>query len=107
MRKFIPVATVVTVGVAFAAIPAFAATKSVSLRDDVFSPKSLTIKKNTTVKWTWRGDNPHNVTVTKGPVKFHSATKTSGTYAKKFTRKGSYSIVCTIHAGMTQKIRVN
>ncbi len=107
MRKLIPVATVVAVGVSIAAIPAFAAPKTVSVRDNSFSPKSMTVKKNTTVKWVWRGSNPHDVRATKGPVKFRSAVKTSGSYSKKLTRKGTYSIICTIHDGMTQRIRVN
>jgi len=106
MRKLIPAAVVAT-AVAITALPAFAATKSVSLKDNSFSPKSLKISKGTTVKWTWRGSNPHNVTVTSGPVKFHSPTKTSGTFSKKLSKKGTYKIVCTIHAGMTQTIKVS
>ena len=92
--------------VAVTAIPAFGATKTISVRDDFFSPKSTSVKRNTTVKWVWRGDRPHNVTVTKGPVKFRSTTKTSGTYRKKLTRRGTYRIVCTLHSGMTQTIKV-
>jgi plastocyanin len=58
--------------------------------------------------WEWEGSNPHDVTVTKGPVRFHSRTKTSGTYAKKLTRRGTYKIVCTIHRrqGMKMTLRV-
>ena len=92
--------------VAVAAIPAFAATKTISVRDDFFSPKSTSVKRNTTVKWVWRGDRPHNVTVTKGPVKFRSSTKESGSYSKKMTRRGTYRIVCTLHSGMTQTLKV-
>ena len=91
---------------AVAAIPAFGATKTISVRDDFFSPKSTSVKRNTTVKWVWRGDRPHNVTVTRGPVKFRSTTKTSGTYRKKMTRRGTYRIVCTLHSGMTQTLKV-
>jgi len=106
MRKLIPVAVVATAGVSLAAIPAFAATKTISVRDNSFSPKTTTVKKNTTVRWVWRGSNPHNVVVTRGPVKFKSAVKTSGTYRKKLTRTGRYTIVCTIHSGMTSRITV-
>jgi plastocyanin len=107
MRKLTPVAVVAaTAGIAVAAIPAFAATKTVSLKDNSFSPKSLTISSGTKVKWVWKGSNPHNVTVTRGPKKFASPTKTSGSYTKVFHTKGTYTIVCTIHQGMTSKIRV-
>jgi plastocyanin len=44
------------------------------------------------------------VTVTKGPVSFNSRTKTSGTYAKKVTRRGTYKIVCTIHRSLGMKM---
>jgi plastocyanin len=36
----------------------------------------------------------------------HSSTKRSGTYSLKFNRAGSFSYKCTIHPGMTGKIRV-
>lgn len=109
MRKPIALAAVVaTAGLAAtAAIPAFASTRTISLKDNVFSPKSVTVKKGTTVKWVWRGKAPHNVTVTSGPVKFKSATKINGAYTKKMTRKGTYRIVCTIHPGMNLKLRVS
>jgi plastocyanin len=88
------------------AVPALAATKTIALRDTFFSPRSATVKKGTTVKWVWRGRLPHNVTVTKGPVKFHSRTFTRGSYAKKMTRRGTYRIVCTLHSGMNLTLRV-
>jgi plastocyanin len=88
------------------AVPALAATKSIALRDTFFSPKSVTVKKGTTVKWVWRGRLPHNVTVRKGPVKFHSSTKTKGSFSKKLTKRGTYRIVCTIHPGMNLTLKV-
>jgi len=106
MKKMISAATVVA-ATALLAIPAFAATKSVSVKDNFFSPKTLTVGKNSTVKWVWKGHAPHNVTVTKGPVKFHSSTKVSGTFSKKMTRRGSYTLVCTIHSGMKMTLKVN
>jgi plastocyanin len=49
----------------------------------------------------------HNVAVTKGPVKFRSSFKTSGTYSKTVRTAGTYTIVCTIHQpDMTMKLRV-
>jgi plastocyanin len=88
------------------AVPALAATKSIALRDTFFSPRSVTVKKGTTVKWVWRGRLPHNVTVRKGPVKFHSSTKTKGSFSKKLTKRGTYRIVCTIHPGMNLTLKV-
>jgi plastocyanin len=107
MRKLIPVAAVVaTAGISLATIPAFAATRTISVGDNFFKSKTVTVTSGTTVKWKWKGSAPHNVTVTKGPKKFHSSTKTSGTYSKKLFTKGTYTYVCTIHDGMTGKIKV-
>ena len=87
------------------ALPSGAAT-TVKVDDDVFSPKTVTVKSGTTVKWRWVGDDPHNVTVTKGPVKFHSGTQRKGSYSKKLRRGGTYKIVCTIHPGMAMTLKV-
>jgi plastocyanin len=89
------------VAVAAAAVPAFAATRTVTVGDNYFvrkgSPPTVTVKRGTTVKWVWRGSAPHNVTVKRGPVKFHSKTMNRGTFSRRLTRKGTYAIVCTIH----------
>lgn len=106
MKKLIPVAVVAAAGIATTAIPALAATKTISLKDDVFAPTSATVKKGTTVRWVWRGRHPHNVKVTSGPVKFASSVKTSGAFSRKLTRKGTYKIVCVIHPGMRMTLKV-
>jgi plastocyanin len=109
MRKLLILAAVPALTAAVA-IPALAATKSVEVGDDYFVRDSgvptVTVKKNDTVRWRWEGKHPHNVTVTSGPVKFHSSTKKSGTFTKKVTRKGTYRLVCTIHSGMKMTLKV-
>jgi plastocyanin len=109
MRKLLAL-TAVAGTAALAAVPALAATKSVKVGDDYFvrkgSPPTVTVKKNDRVKWVWAGRVAHNVYVTKGPQRFHSKTFVKGTYVHKMTRKGSYTIICTIHSGMEMKLRV-
>ena len=39
-------------------------------------------------------------------MKFGSSPQTGGSYAKKLTRKGHYTIVCTIHGGSDQKMKL-
>ena len=58
---------------------------------------TLRVKAGTKIVWKWTGHNPHNVTVTSGPRKFHSKTQTSGTFTAIPHKKGTYSIICTIH----------
>lgn len=88
------------------AVPSLAATTSVSLKDDFFSPSSKTVSKGTTVKFVWRGRSSHNVSVISGPSKFRSSLKTRGSYSKRLTRAGLYKITCTVHSGMDMRIRV-
>ncbi len=111
MRKRVlalPLALMASVGVSL--VPASGAigssTATVNLKDDFFSPKAKTVRKGTTVVFRWTGRAPHNVSVTRGPVKFSSKVQTKGSYRKKLTKKGTYTIVCTIHPGMGMKLRV-
>jgi plastocyanin len=90
------------------AASAFAATKTVSIGDNFFKPRTVSVKKGTTVKWVWKGKSPHNVTVRSGPTKFTSRTQTKGTFSKKLSKKGTYKIICTIHGAvqsLTIKVR--
>jgi plastocyanin len=106
MKKLVAGGAAVVVAGALA-VPALAATKTVQVKDNKFVAKSITVKRGTTVKWVWKGKAPHDVSVTKGPVKFKSSVKTSGRFSKKLTKRGTYSIVCTIHApDMRMTIRV-
>ena len=109
MRKLL-VAALLVVPAIFAA-QALAATRSVKIGDDYFVRKgsvpTVTVKKGTRVTWHWRGKDTHNLTVTKGPVKFRSSYKDSGSFSRKMRRAGTYTIVCTIHApDMKMKLRV-
>lgn len=100
-RASIVITAVATLAVSAAlAVSSFAATRTVAVKDDVFAPKRITVKRGTTLRWAWHGRAPHNVVVTSGPAKFRSRTQTNGAYSKKLTRKGTYKIVCTIHAPM-------
>jgi plastocyanin len=109
LRKAIVTALVVGLFGAGTA-PALAATKRVKVGDNWFVRSSgkptVTVSKNTKVRWVWRGDSLHNVTVTKGPAKFRSSSKTSGRYTKKVTRTGTYTIVCTVHGASDQSMKL-
>jgi plastocyanin len=74
------------------------ATKRVTVGDDFFRPRSVAIDRGDTVRWRWTGRNPHNVTVTRGPSRFKSSTRRSGSYSKRLRRRGTYRYICTIHS---------
>ena len=110
MRKLI-VAMLIAAASAVLATQALAATRSVKIGDDYFvrkgSPPTVTVRKGTKVTWRWTGRQLHNVAVTRGPVKFRSSLKRSGTFSKTLRRAGTYTIVCSIHQpDMTMKLRV-
>lgn len=102
---------------AIAAVPASAerqqagaaATKNVTVGDNFFSPSSVSIKRNDSVRFRWNGTSRrHNVSVRSGPVKFKSKTKRgSYTYTRKFGTKGTYKLYCTLHPdSMKATVRV-
>jgi plastocyanin len=104
MRKLIGLSAAVALAVA--AVPAFAATRTVKVADNVFSPAKMTVKKGTTVRWVWVGEKRHNVRVTSGPQKFASELQLTGDFPKKLRRKGTYRIVCDLHAEMKMTVKV-
>ena len=67
---------------------------------------TVTVSKGTTVTWSFRGSNPHSVTVSKGPRKFDSGVRSGGSYKKKLTKRGTYTIYCTVHGASDQKMKL-
>ena len=109
MRKLLVLALLTVLSGVLAAT-ALAATKTVKVGDNWFvrssGTPSVTVRSGDTVRWSWVGDAPHNVAVSKGPSKFTSRTMSSGIYRKRVTRKGTYTIICTIHGARDQSMRL-
>jgi plastocyanin len=93
------------------AVPALAATKSITVGDDYFIKKgggTVTVKRGTTVKWVFKGKSQHTVTgsgagsfIDSGPA------RKRGTYAVKVNKKGTFKLICSIHGArqrMTLKV---
>jgi plastocyanin len=99
-------AAALTAAALLTALPATAATQSIRLVDNKVRPAKVRVARGTTVRFVWAGHNLHNVYVFSGPQSFHSGTKAKGTYRRRLTRKGTYQLGCTLHAGMTLTIRV-
>jgi plastocyanin len=72
------------------------ATDAVAVRDNRFDPVAVSVGSTTTVEWTWRGANQHNVTFEDGQGS--SATKSSGTHQRAFGTTGTFRYRCTIHS---------
>jgi plastocyanin len=106
MRKAVSVlaALAVAAGLGAAAVPALSAGNTVSVSDDYFAAKTITVSRGSTVTWRWVGDDGHNV-VGKG---FRSKVKSSGTFKHRFAKRGTFRYTCTLHAddGMAGKVIV-
>src|SRR5690242_15721579 len=85
---------------------ALAATKSVGVKKSgtgyKFTTSTLHIAKGDTVRWSWSGSVPHNVT---GPG-FKSKTATKVTFSRTFTKAGTFKVVCTLHQALGQKMTI-
>lgn len=67
---------------------------AVDVRDNFYNLASTTVPVGTTVTWTWRGGNSHDVSFADGVA---SPVQSSGTYARQFTSAGTYTYICTVH----------
>ena len=102
-----PLAAALVLLAAAAAAPAAAANRSVTIRNIDFGPRTVHIHAGDTVRWLFRdGRTQHNVT-SRGRRHFRSSrSRSSGTFAVRFAKRGTYSYVCTIHANMRGKVIV-
>lgn len=77
-----------------------AGTKSVTIKDFEFGPKSVTVSKGDTVTWTNQDSAPHTATGT-GSDKFDTGNLKKGqSGSQKFTKTGSFAYICAIHPNM-------
>ncbi len=81
----------------------------VDVDDDFFSPASLKVKEDTTVKWNWVGDDVHDVTKGSGPGKFFESGPQQGSgvlFKQTFKKPGKYKIICSLHEEMRMDLKV-
>ena len=111
MRKLLVLSVLAAVAVLSAvfATTAPSATR-VNVGDNYFVRPSgvptVTVSKGTKVRWVWTGNDLHNVKVKRGPATFSSPSKKDGSYSKTMRKRGTYTIVCSIHGGGDQKMKL-
>jgi len=111
LRKLlVPVVLVVAGGLpALFAASAPSATR-VKVGDNYFVRPSgvptVTVSQGTRVKWAWTGKNLHNVKAISGPALFGSSSMKSGFYTKRMRKRGTYTIICTVHGAGDQKMKL-
>ncbi|MSX02140.1 MAG: hypothetical protein F2813_03155 [Actinobacteria bacterium] len=77
-----------------------AATKTIRVLDDKFSPTSTTVSRGTKLRFVWGGRHPHNVI---GPGA-NASVRVRGSYTATAKRSGTY--YCSIHSRMRMKVTV-
>ncbi len=85
--------------------PAPVQTSAVDVSDNTFTPSSIQVAVNTTVRWSWvQGASIHNVTISDGTG---SGNKSGGdSFSKTFSTAGTFTYQCTIHPSMTGSVLV-
>jgi len=111
VRKLIVLTVLVLAGGLLAVFAASAPSATrVKVGDNYFVRASgvptVTVSRGTKVTWYWTGERPHNVKVVSGPTRFGSSTMASGTYSKRVRQRGTYTIVCKVHGGSDQKMKL-
>ena len=74
----------------------------VAVKDNSFGPNSIEIPPDTTVTWTWVGNNDHNV----HGDGLGSPVQDEGAYEYTFEESGTYDYECTLHPGMKGRVIV-
>jgi plastocyanin len=88
---------------AWSAAPAKAATRNVSVEDNVYvdavsGTSTTTVAVGDTVVWTWAGSNPHSVTSDDGLFDIPSdGFQTTGSGSYTFNQAGTFTYVCRVH----------
>ncbi len=115
MRKFyvsFVVLAVATAGVFALTGGAGASAKgstTIKLLSETFSPDKKTISAGTKVKFKWV-DGKHNIVKSSGPggsIDSGIFNTPGVNYTHKFSKAGTYKLICTIHDNMKVKLNVN
>jgi plastocyanin len=83
--------------------------RTVSVRDNFFSPRNVTVHRTGIVTWRWRGSDLHNVRFRRlrsGRRPRGCSVRDRGTCRKRFRSRGTFRYVCTLHDGMVGSVRV-
>lgn len=58
----------------------------------------VVVRAGEAITWRWTSRQSHSVNIRVGPERFASGERNGGRYRHRFTRPGTYRIVCALHA---------
>jgi plastocyanin len=113
MRKlYVTLAVVAIAATGVLALSGVAGAKgsaTIKLLSETFSPEKKSISAGTKVKFKWI-DGKHNIVKSSGPggAIDSGIFNTPGVnYTHKFSKAGTYKLICTIHDNMKVKLKAN
>jgi plastocyanin len=75
--------------------------------DFAYRAQRVVVARGATFRWRFAGPSLHNVTLASGPVGFSSPSLIQGSFARRFTVRGTYRLFCSLHpTQMTQTLVV-
>ena len=109
LRKLSAAVVAASLATAVAVVPAQAGSNTtVSVKNNAFSPTSVSIKKGGKVTWKWtQGGVSHNVSPAGGGKGSATSSKKGFTFTKTFSKAGTFKYVCTIHSSMKMTVKVS
>jgi plastocyanin len=72
----------------------------VDIKNMIFTPAQVTVKKGETVTWTNNDSTAHTVTADKGTGPDSGTIQPGGTYSYTFNDAGSFQYHCVFHSSM-------
>lgn len=78
---------------------------AVNIENFAFNPPTLTVPAGTTVTWTNKDEEPHNVVAEDGSFR-SPGMDAQGTFTYQFSKPGTYKYVCGIHPFMKATVVV-
>src|SRR5262245_58012544 len=77
-----------------------AATQNVSVKDNMFDPKAITVNVGDTVEWKLDGQNEHTVTADDGSFSSEDLKAGEATsFSFTFSKAGTFAYYCKYHGG--------
>jgi plastocyanin len=71
--------------------------KRARLGDVFIAPERVALTVGRTLRWRWKSEVSHNLTIASGPEGFSSRSLTDGDFRHTFSRPGTYRLFCTLH----------
>lgn len=102
MKRVIATAVLI-VGLIVLALPALAATSTVTLTaDNIFKPGTISVATGDVVKFVWDGGF-HDVTFADGQKSGAPVGDVGATFSRTFSAAGTFAYVCSVHEALGMK----